>query len=439
MNPTHQSDLLSWVDSANAGDTDFPIQNLPLGIFRKRHSSEPGRVGVAIGNQILDIGASFKGGLFSGPAEQSARACTGTTLNPLMALGRHHSSALRARLSEILRAGSPDKSAAEAFLTPMNEAEMLPPAQIGDFTDFYASIHHATNVGSMFRPDNPLLPNYKYVPIAYHGRSSSVVVSGTSVTRPTGQTKNDNAPEPEFGPTRALDYELEVGLFVGSGNSPGKPVDIARAEDHMFGLCLVNDWSARDIQRWEYQPLGPFLAKNFSTTISPWIVTMDALEPFRVPSFQKPQQDPQPLPYLDAQTDRANGGIDLTLEVYISTQRMRHDGLQAVRMSRGNFRDMYWTFAQMLTHHTSNGCNLRPGDLLGSGTVSGSTPDSRGCLLELTAKELLRLPGGDTRRFLQDGDEVIFRAYCERTGARRIGFGECRGTISSNIPGNETT
>jgi fumarylacetoacetase len=314
----------------------------------------------------------------------------------------------------------------------MAEAVMAPPAIIGDYTDFYSSIHHASNVGRLFRPGNPLLPNYKYVPIGYHGRASSIVVSGTPVGRPSGQSKEPAAEAPVFGPTRSLDYELEVGFFAGPGNALGQPIPIADAEQHIFGLCLLNDWSARDMQSWEYQPLGPFLAKSFATTISPWIVTMEALAPFRVPAFQRPDGDPEPLPYLSAAEDRERGGIDLTLEVYIASRQMREAALQPMRLSRGNLRNLYWTLAQLLTHHSSNGCNLRPGDLLATGTVSGPSREERGCLLELTQRgaEPIRLPNGEIRKFLEDGDEVILRGYCERDGFARIGLGECRGTIA---------
>jgi fumarylacetoacetase len=286
-------------------------------------------------------------------------------------------------------------------------------------------------VGRLFRPDNPLLPNYKYVPIGYHGRASSIVVSGTAVHRPTGQSKDAAAEAPIFGPSRSLDYELEIGFFTGPGNQLGQPIPIAEAERHIFGLCLLNDWSARDIQSWEYQPLGPFLAKSFATTISPWIVTMEALAPFRAPAFLRQSGDPEPLPYLISAEDRERSGIDLTLEVHIASRRMRESGLPPMRLSRGNLRNLYWTLAQLLTHHASNGCNLQPGDLLASGTVSGPTPEERGCLLELTQRgaDPIRLPTGEIRKFLEDGDEVILRGYCQRKGFRRIGFGECRGVI----------
>lgn len=429
MNATHDPNLRSWVESANAPDSDFPIQNLPFGVFR-RHASDTPRIGVAIGDMILDIPAARAAGLFSDVAEEAAEACTGQTLNRLLSMGKQHWSALRQRLGELL-SDTTLRGKVERCLVAMSEAEMLLPVEIGDYSDFYASIHHATNVGSMFRPDNPLLPNYKYVPIGYHGRASSVVISGTPVRRPVGQTKADADPAPTFGPCNQLDYELEVGCIVGPGNSLGSPIPITHAEDHIFGLCLVNDWSARDIQRWEYQPLGPFLSKSFATTISPWIVTLEALEPYRCPAYARPPGDPPPLAYLDSAANVMHGGFDLTLEVWLASRRMREQRMAPLMVSRGKFCDMYWTFAQMVTHHASNGCNLRPGDLLASGTVSGPTKESRGCLLERTWRgtEPLELPTGETRKFLEDGDEVIFRGYCHSRTHRRIGFGECRGII----------
>ncbi len=431
LDSTHDPKLSSWVESANRPGTDFPIQNLPLGVFFRRPDSLPS-IGVAIGDRILDLGRGAKSGLLDGLSPETVLACSAIILNPLMALRRDHWSPLRKRLSELLRAGSGHRAAVEPFLARMDESVVVAPAKIGDYTDFYASIHHATNVGRLFRPDNPLLPNYKYVPIGYHGRASSIIVGGTLVHRPSGQAKDAAAEVPIFGPSRALDYELEVGFFAGPGNALGQPIPIAEAEAHIFGLCLLNDWSARDIQSWEYQPLGPFLAKSFATTISPWIVTMEALAPFRAPAFQRPDGDPEPLPYLSAAEDRERGGIDLTLEVYIASRQMRASGLQPARLSRGNLRNLYWTLAQLLTHHASNGCNLQPGDLLASGTVSGPLPEERGCLLELTQRgaEPIRLPTGEVRKFLEDGDEVTLRGYCERHGFTRIGFGECRGIVA---------
>jgi fumarylacetoacetase len=418
----------SFIESANRPDTDFPLQNLPFGVF---HSGPSSAIGVAIGDRILDVRRAVQAGLLDGLSPETVRAGSAPALNPLMALGRAHWSPLRQRIGELLRAGSGHQGAVEPLLVLMDDVEMVAPAHIGDYTDFYASLHHAANVGRLFRPDNPLLPNYKYVPIGYHGRASSIVVSGAVVRRPSGQSKDAAAEAPVFGLSRSLDYELEVGFFTGPGNPLGQPIPIAEAEQHIFGLCLLNDWSARDIQSWEYQPLGPFLAKSFATSISPWIVTMEALAPFRVPAFPRPDGDPAPLPYLSSAEDQAQGGIDLTLEVHIASRRMRESGLSPMRLSRGNLRNLYWTLAQLLTHHASNGCNLRSGDLLASGTVSGPLPEERGCLIELTRRgaDPIRLPTGEIRKFLEDGDEVLLRGYCQREGFPRIGFGECRGTI----------
>lgn len=429
IDATHDRALRSWVESANQPDTDFPIQNLPFGVFRRPGSSDA-RIGVAIGDQILDLVQCHAEGLLEELPEAVQNACLVPPLNSLMALGRVASSSLRQRLSELLRSGAEIPSPAN-LLVPMNEAELLLPASIGNYTDFYASIFHATNVGKLFRPDNPLLPNYKYVPIAYHGRASSLVPTGTPILRPNGQLKRPEDAEPSFGPTRSLDYELEVGFFVGQGNALGEAISLSTAEDRIFGLCLVNDWSARDIQAWEYQPLGPFLSKSFATTLSPWVVTLEALAPFRCAAFSRSPEDPAPLPYLTDSSNTEQGGIDLTLEVYLRTAQMREQNLEPLRISRGSFQQMYWTIAQMLTHHSSNGCNLCPGDLLASGTVSGAEPGSQGCLLEMTRRgaEPLQLPNGETRSFLLDGDEVILQGYCEQPGFARIGFGECRGVI----------
>jgi fumarylacetoacetase len=432
LDSTHDPTLSSWVEPANRPGADFPIQNLPFGVFFRNSPDPLPSMGVAIGDRILDLRRGAKAGLLDGLSAETVRACSAIILNPLMALGRVHWSPLRKRLSELLRTGGGHQAAVEPCLVGIDEVAMAAPARIGDYTDFYASLHHATNVGRLFRPDNPLLPNYKYVPIGYHGRASSIVVSGAPVHRPSGQSKDAAADAPVFGPTRSLDYELEVGFFTGLGNELGQPIPLAEAEAHIFGLCLLNDWSARDVQSWEYQPLGPFLAKSFATTISPWIVTMEALAPFRVPAFQRPEGDPKPLPYLNSAEDREWGGIDLTLEVHIASHQMREAGLQPMRLSQGNLRNLYWTLAQLLTHHASNGCNLRPGDLLASGTVSGPLPEDRGCLLELTQRgaDPIRLPTGEIRRFLEDGDEVVLRGYCERDNFTRIGFGECRGIIA---------
>lgn len=421
----------SWVESANDGLTDFPLQNLPFGVFSV--AGEDARIGIAIGGGILDLRACVQQRLFPSLNTRIQQACCGPVLNPLMALGRGAASEVRQRAMELLAEDAPEslRSKTGRLLVPMEQVRMHLPAVIGDYTDFYASIYHATNVGRLFRPDNPLLPNYKYLPIGYHGRASSIVISGEEIKRPSGQIKPLDADVPVFAPSRLLDYELEVGFFAGNGNALGQTISIGKAEDHMFGLCLLNDWSARDIQAWEYQPLGPFLAKNFATTISPWVVMMDALAPFRVPAFQREAGDPDPLPYLNSSDDQTRGGIDLTLEVWLSSKLMRDEEIAPVRISKGNMRDLYWTLAQMLTHHASNGCNLRPGDLLGTGTISGATRNSVGCLLEMTRRgaEPITLPTGQTRKFLEDGDEVILRGYCEREGYPRIGFGECRGMI----------
>jgi fumarylacetoacetase len=425
----------SWVATAN-GHPDFPLQNLPFGVFRRAGSNEAPRVGVAIGDGVLDIAACLAAGLLdesSADARRGARACASPTLNALMAMGAPVRRALREALTTLLASDVPvhARQVEEHALVMQAEAEFFLPVQVGDYTDFYASVHHATNVGSMFRPDNPLLPNYKWVPIGYHGRASSIVVSGTPIRRPCGQRKGPNDAEPQMGASRSLDYELELGAFVGTGNAIGDTISIDDAEQHLWGVCLLNDWSARDVQSWEYQPLGPFLAKNFATTISPWVVTLDALEPYRAPLAPRGDGDPSPLPYLSGANDRARGGLAITTEVWIATRRMRDAGEPPVRISRSNALDLYWSFAQMLTHHASSGCNLRPGDLLGSGTISGAAKDSRGCLLELTWRgaEPLTLPNGETRAFLEDGDQVTLTAYAEREGAVRIGLGRCSGEI----------
>jgi len=432
---THNPDALSWVASASEAGNEFPIQNLPFGVFARRGSGDGPCVGVAIGGLILDVAACAEAGLITGAAQGPARACEEPSLNALMARGRADWTALRHAIFALLDADAPDADEVQdhvaPFLVPQADADMFMPAVVGDYTDFYASVHHATNVGRMMRPDNPLLPNYKHVPIGYHGRASSLVVSGTPVRRPWGQTMPDGADSPVFGPSRRLDYELEVGVFIGPGNALGSPVAIDAIDRHLFGLCLVNDWSARDVQAWEYQPLGPFLAKNFATTVSPWVVTMDALEPFRVPPAARPEGDPAPLPYLMGDAERLRGAFDVSLDVFVWSARMREQGLPAHRLSTSNLQDLYWTVGQMATHHASNGCNLRPGDLLASGTVSGPGKDARGCLLELTWRgaEPITLPNGEVRRFLEDGDEVVLRGTCRRAGAAAIGFGECRGIV----------
>jgi fumarylacetoacetase len=432
VDATHDPARRSWVTSANAPGADFPVQNLPFGVFRGGAGERP-RIGVAIGDRVLDLVAALEVGCLE-VSERTATACHASRLNALMALPHDARRGLRGALAELLGAESriaADRPVHDRILRASREVQMQLPADIGDYTDFYASVFHATNVGSMFRPDNPLLPNYMWVPIGYHGRASSVAPSPASVRRPWGQTKAPDAPAPAFGPTRQLDYELELGAWVAEGNALGTPVSMDEAERHLFGVSLLNDWSARDVQSWEYQPLGPFLAKNFATTVSPWVVTMEALAPFRVPGLERPAGDPAPLPHLDGEWNRRSGGVRIVLEVAIQSARMREQALPPARVSRTGFDQMYWTLSQLVAHHTSNGCNLRPGDLLGSGTVSGPGKAERGCLLELTWRgtEPLTLPGGETRAFLEDGDEVVMTGYAELPGAVRIGLGECRGTI----------
>jgi fumarylacetoacetase len=430
LNATHDPALTSWVASANAPGADFPLQNLPFAAFRRAASGESFRGGVAIGDTVLDLGALQALGVLEGSAAQALALGTQPTLNALMAAGPEASAALRAALSAALRSGSPLEPRLRPLLIPRAAAEYRVAAQVGDFTDFYASIHHATAVGRLFRPDSPLLPNYKWVPIAYHGRASSVLISGQDFARPYGQVLPQGTTQPQLVPTRRLDYELELGVFVGRGNRRGERVPLAEAESHVFGLCLLNDWSARDVQAWEYQPLGPFLAKNFATTVSPWVVTLEALAPFRVP-WARPADEAPPLPYLDDAAQRESGAIDIQLEVWLDTGRMRANGVPAQRLSHSSFRDSWWTVAQMLAHHTVNGCNLEPGDLIGSGTQSGPLAPQAGSLLELTAggRQPLTLAGGETRTFLEDGDRVMLRGWCERAGYARIGFGEAAASV----------
>jgi len=415
LDDTHDPALESWVESAQAPGCEFPIQNLPFGIFKRKGQKEPARGGVAIGDQILDLAAL---GIRTGP-----------TLNGLAAMGRKAARKLRRELSRTLSVKTKHKKRVQKHLVPLKQAELFLPVAIGDYSDFFTGIHHATNMGRLLRPDNPLLPNYKWVPIGYHGRSSSIVVSGTGVRRPKGQLKPPDAPAPSYAATRRLDYEAELGFIVGAGNTLGRAIGVCDALDHVFGTVLLNDWSARDIQAWEYQPLGPFLAKSFATTISPWIVTMDALEPYRCPAFARPADDPRPLAYLLDEGDQREGGFAVEVEMHLRTPKMK----SPLRLSRSNFRDSYWTLAQIIAHQTSNGCNLQPGDLLGSGTISGPNPDSLGSLMELTlgGKNPLQLPAGETRAFLEDGDEVIQRGRCAHEGYAAIGFGEASGRILS--------
>jgi fumarylacetoacetase len=431
INETHDPSLTSWVASANQPGTDFPIQNLPFAVFRRKGSQQAFRGGVAIGDQVLDLAAVATSGVLSGGAASAAQAASADKLNALMALGQPAWSALRLALSRALRSGSGDEGKLANCLVPMASVEFALPAQIGDYTDFYTSIHHATNIGKLFRPDNPLLPNYQWIPIGYHGRASSIGVSGQIFKRPMGQLMPAGAEQPTVGPSKRLDIELELGVFIGQGNALGEPVAIGEAESHVFGICLLNDWSARDIQGWEYQPLGPFLAKNFATTISPWIVTLEALAPYRLP-FTRAEGDPQPLPYLDSEHNRAAGAFDIRLSVELQTPRMRNAGLAGHRLCETSYRHAYWTLAQMVTHHTVNGCNLQPGDLLGSGTLSGPTLDQAGALIELTGggRNPIVLSNGEQRTFLEDGDSVTFRGWCEKPGAARIGFGECTGSVA---------
>ena len=430
LDHTHDPGLSSWVEAANAPDTDFPLQNLPYGAFSRQGSDEPSRIGVAIGDQVLDLRLAREQCPWGAGIDELLAPLAAGDLRPLMAAGATTRRTLRSALSMALTEGSDQGPFLELCLVPQSQVQMHLPCAIGDYTDFFTGIHHATAVGKLFRPDTPLLPNYKWVPIAYHGRASSIAVSPQAVVRPSGQALPPGEQMPRFGPCQRLDYELELGVFVGAGNALGKPMDMAQAEADWFGIVLLDDWSARDIQTWEYQPLGPFLAKNFATTISPWIVTREALEPFRVP-FTRPEGDPQPLPYLDSAANRERGQIDIVLQVLLQTEGMRRRGQAPVELSRSNFRDAYWSVAQMLAHHSSGGCNLRTGDLLGTGTLSGPLPGQGGSLLELSAggKQPLALPGDESRSFLQDGDRVILRAHCARAGARRIGFGECSGTV----------
>ena len=431
LNHTHDPAAISWLGSAN-GHSDFPVQNLPVGVFRRKGSQQAFRGGVAIGDQVLDLGALAATGALTGAAQRACALAAQDTLNAFMASGGASWQALRHGLFALLHADAApaQQKIVSRCLMPQAEVEHALPARIGDYTDFYTSIHHARNVGRIARPDAPLTPNFQWVPIAYHGRSSSVVVSGTPFKRPMGQSMPPGAATPHYGACARLDYELELGIFVGLGNPQGAAVPLARAEDHIFGMCLLNDWSARDIQFWEMAPLGPFLGKNFCTSISPWIVSMEALVPFRLP-FTRPADEPQPLAYLDEAGNREQGVLDIQLDVSIESAQRRSQGQPACRVSRTSFRHQYWTVAQMLTQHTMGGCNLNSGDLLGSGTISGPTHAETGAIIELTkgGKEPVMLDGGEQRAFLQDGDAVILRGWCEKPGAARIGFGECRGMV----------
>jgi fumarylacetoacetase len=424
LDETHDPARTSWVESA-VGHPDFPIQNLPHGVFSR--AGEAPRGGVAIGDLILDMASATAAGLFEGETLTAAQAAAGETLNPWLALSPAERRALRRRLSALL-SDTDQTEAVRPHLVASPKVRLHLPARIGDYTDFYAGIHHAVNVGRLFRPDNPLLPNYKHVPIGYHGRASSVVASGHPVLRPHGQTLTPGVETPTYGPSRRLDIELELGVWIGQGCALGDTIPIHEAGRHIAGLCLLNDWSARDLQAWEYQPLGPFLAKNFLTTVSPWIVTTEALKPFRIAQPQRPDGDPRPLPYLWDDQDQARGAFALELESAILTPRMREAGETHFVLGRGPATNLYWTLAQLVTHHASNGCNLNPGDLLGTGTIS--TPDDSGCgsLLELTrgGQNPIRLPNGETRTFLESGDEITLSARASGVGYS-LGFGPCRG------------
>jgi fumarylacetoacetase len=452
IDETHDPSLKSWVESANDSQGDFPIQNLPWCQVLRDDEDQTLQTGVRIGDFVLLIDELEEAGLLG-----DSGWVYGADVDTISEQDPETRNIIRKTLSNLLSADCPDlrdntELRARAFIefSSSDVSEhgdvMMLPVFPHDYTDFYASINHATNVGSMFRPDNPLLPNYKHIPIGYHGRASSIVPSGTSIKRPIGQqAPAEEGGSPSFGPCKLLDYEMEMGAVIGRGNELGDSISIEEAEDHILGMCILNDWSARDLQKWEYVPLGPFLAKNFASTVSPYIVTMEALAPFRCQGAVRPDGDPSPLSYMDSESNRASGGFDITLEVWIASEKMREQGMDPIKLSKGNFKDMYWTLAQMVTHHSVNGCNLNPGDLLGSGTVSGTTRDSRGSLLELTwdgdpfaeppvlvpgtQRTPIVLPTGEERKFIGDGDEIIMKAYCERDGYRRIGFGECRGII----------
>jgi fumarylacetoacetase len=435
LNETHETDLQSWVTSANDGLTDFPIQNLPFSVFRPVGSDEF-RGGVAIGDQIVDLLVLSKSDVLPAELRPVLVAAARPELNDFMAMGPTAWSGLRLALSRALRQGSDLEAKLRPCLVSQATEQYKLPCRIGDFTDFYTSVHHATAVGSLFRPDNPLLPNYKWVPIGYHGRASSIAVSGQKFPRPLGQLKGPDDEMPSLAPSKRLDYELEMGIFIGPGNEHGSSIAMDGAENHVFGMCLLNDWSARDIQAWEYQPLGPFLAKSFASTISPWIVTLEALAPYRR-AFSRPTGDPQPLPYLSTEQNKNAGAMDIKLEVLLQTKNMQARGEAPVSLSRSNFRDSYWTVAQMVTHHSVNGCNLQPGDLLGTGTQSGPTHQESGSMLELSrgGKQPIQLVNGETRTFLEDGDTIILRGYSDGPGLVRLGFGEVAGTV---LPAKQT-
>lgn len=433
LNHTHDAGRKSWLASANVEGGDFPIQNLPFAVFRRKGSRESFRGGVAIGDQIVDLAARGNTPLLSGLAARAARACAQPALNDFLAMGPAAWRALRHGLFALLEVGAAPAAvkAMRRCLVPQADVEYALPTRIGDYTDFYTSIHHARNVGRIARPDDPLTANFQWIPIAYHGRVSSIGVSGQTYHRPMGQSMAPGAARPVYGPCARLDYELELGIYIGQGNKQGTPIPLSAAGDHVFGYCLLNDWSARDIQFWEMAPLGPFLGKNFCTTISPWIVTQEAMAPYRLP-FERPADEPQPLDYLQDKGNREQGSLDIQLDVLIESARMRAERKPASRVSHTSFRHQYWTVDQMVTQHTMGGCNLQPGDLMGSGTISGPTPDQAGAIIELTkgGREPITLTStGEQRAFLHDGDAVILRGWCEKPGRARIGFGESRGEI----------
>lgn len=433
LNETHEGHRKSWENSAN-GHSDFPLQNLPVSVFRRKGSNEAWRGGVAIGDHILDLGKVAQDGSLGGVAQEAVCAAASSTLNNFMGMGSVAWSAFRLELFRALQEGSPHQALWRSYLIAQSDAEYKLPAQVGDYTDFYTSIHHATNVGRLFRPDNPLLPNYKWVPIGYHGRASTLGVSGQRFHRPLGQLMAPGGQAPTFAPCERMDYELEMGIYIGPGNELGRPITMDKAESHVFGMSLLNDWSARDIQAWEYQPLGPFLSKNFASTLSPWVVMNEALEPFRC-AWKREASDPQPLPYLDSASNRSKGALDINLEVFIETSASAQAKKPPSRVSKSTFSHAYWTVAQMVAHHTSNGCSMAPGDLLGTGTQSGPTALEAGSMLELSkgGKSPIQLANGEERTFLEDGDTVVFRGWCEKDGFARIGFGEVSGTVLPSL------
>jgi len=430
LNETHDPGLTSWVESANLEGADFPIQNLPFAVFRLRISDESLRGGIAIGDQVLDLARLAETRAFDSEINELLQLCAGSSLNAFMGRGAAAASALRLALSRALRTGSDLQDQLQPCLVAQDLVEYTLPSRIGDYTDFYSSLNHATNVGRLFRPDNPVLPNYKWVPIGYHGRASSIGVSGQDIHRPLGQTKAPDADSPSFGPCQRLDYETELGIYIGAGNDLGDRIAIDDADSHVFGYCIFNDWSARDIQAWEYQPLGPFLSKSFASTVSPWIVTSEALLPYRT-EWSRAADDPQPLDYLDSEQNRSQGALDLKLQTYLQSAKMRTDGDAPHLLGESNFAQSYWSVAQMVTHHTVNGCNLQPGDFFGSGTQSGTGDNELGSMLEISrgGKQELELPNGEIRKFLIDGDCIIMSGYCSKPGAARIGFGSASATI----------